>query len=540
MRRGAPPTPCLAHGPFVALVIAGSALVIGGCTQDPGGDVQLSAGGTTSSDDDGSTGPGGSEVGEEDDTTGAPTGGPCNDDDDCEDDPVGRICDETLGVCGPGCTPNDTRTCYSGPAGTDGVGACAMGLQTCSTQGKWDIWCDGEVVPSPEACGNEIDDDCDGAVDDTDQDGDGFGACSGDCCDVSGGGCSDAELVNPGAFEVEGNDLDDDCDGEIDEASPTCDDGIARNSQDAMDFARALELCSVTEEEPADPADRTWGVISADLSRADGMGAPFQVQHVITAQFGDQIDAEEGASMIALSTGHAADADDTVPSYVPFQPGADLGTASPAPADWLAANGDVFPNPLGCEEPWSADANDSIMLSLRVRAPTNANSFSVRMQFFSAEYPEWVCSSFNDFFVALVDSTADNPADKNIAIYDDGVDQWPVGVNLVMIADGLFTQCESGDVGCAAAMGGEYGGCLGTALLAGTGFDEFDNGCGPSQTHSGGGTGWLTMSGNVTPGEIMDLRLAIWDSSGHIFDSLVLLDDWRWSLDAAQPGVAPG
>ena len=44
----------------------------------------------------------------------------------------------------------------------------------------------------------------------------------------------------------------------------------------------------------------------------------------------------------------------------------------------------------------------------------------------------------------------------------------------------------------------------------------------------------------VAPGEIVDLRLAIWDSSGHIFDSLVLLDEWRWSLDAAQPGVAPG
>ena len=509
-----------------------------GCTQNPGSDVQLSAGGSTSMEESSSTG--GTDVGPDPDSTGLPMGGPCNVDDDCEGDPAGPICDETLGICGLGCTPNDTRPCYSGPEGTEGIGACAAGLQTCSTQGKWNLWCDGEVLPGTENCENGVDDDCDGTVDDTDLDGDGFGACSGDCCDVSGGGCSDAELVNPGAYEVEDNALDDDCDGDIDEVLATCDEDIDRDSQDAMDFARALDLCRVTEEEPADPADRTWGVISADLSRADGMGAPFAVQHVITGQFGDQIDPERGANMIGLSTGHAADADDTVPSYVPFQPGADLGTASPAPADWLDANGGAFPNPLGCEEPWSADANDSIMLTLRVRAPTNANSFRVRMQFFSAEYPEWVCSSFNDFFVALVDSTADNPADKNIAIYDDGMDQWPVGVNLVMVADGLFTQCESGAVGCATTTQADYGGCLGTALLTGTGFDEPDNGCEPPQSMTGGGTGWLSMSGNVTPGEILELRLAIWDSSGHIFDSMVLLDDWRWSLDAAQPGVAPG
>jgi hypothetical protein len=81
---------------------------------------------------------------------------------------------------------------------------------------------------------------------------------------------------------------------------------------------------------------------------------------------------------------------------------------------------------------------------------------------------------------------------------------------------------------------------VGNALVAGTGFDLADDGCGASQTQVGGGTGWLDMSGNVTPGEIVDISFAIWDTSGHIFDSLVLLDDWTWSLDAADPGVAQG
>ena len=58
-------------------------------------------------------------------------------------------------------------------------------------------------------------------------------------------------------------------------------------------------------------------------------------------------------------------------------------------------------------------------------------------------------------------------------------------------------------------------------------------------TPVGGGTGWLTLSGNVEPGETMDLRFAVWDSSGHIYDALVLLDDWEWSLNPAAPGVIP-
>ena len=78
-----------------------------------------------------------------------------------------------------------------------------------------------------------------------------------------------------------------------------------------------------------------------------------------------------------------------------------------------------------------------------------------------------------------------------------------------------------------------YDGCNGTNELAGTGFDG-------APCAMGGGTGWLQMSGNVTPGEVMTLRFVIWDTSDEIFDSLVLLDDFQWSVDASAPGVLPG
>ena len=54
---------------------------------------------------------------------------------------------------------------------------------------------------------------------------------------------------------------------------------------------------------------------------------------------------------------------------------------------------------------------------------------------------------------------------------------------------------------------------------------------------TGGATGWLVTSGNVTPGEIITLRIAIWDTSDHALDSLAVIDGFQWSVDLAQPGT---
>lgn len=538
--------PGLGHRPRGVGLLASAAALCIGCTSSPRDDVEFTAGssgGTAAQESSDSGDPPTTTAAATtmvpSDSTGAPQG--CVNDGDCIDSPDGPHCDPETQTCGGECVPGDSRSCYSGPLDSDGVGACKAGLQACLDAGIWASFCDGEVVPTSDDCNSDgVDDDCDGLVDDTDLDGDGFGACTSDCCDVDGGGCEGAAFVNPGAYEVLGNGVDDDCDEEIDEISSTCDAGLASSSSDALVYARAMELCQFTEEDPADPNDRVWGVIDASFSRTDGADLPLPVQRSLRSGFGNIIDPEAGDRLVVLSTGHAADATDANPAYAPFQNGVNLGTSSAAPADWLAANGGTFPNPAGCIEPDDIVANDPIMLNMRVRVPTNARSFSVMMQFFSAEYPEWVCSQYNDFFLTLVGSTADNPADGNIAVYDDGETAWPVGVNLVMVAEGLFTQCENGEIGCSSDFSSIYEGCLGTALLVGTGFDAVDNTCDPGQEVAGGGTGWLKMSGNVTPGETVDLRFAIWDTSGHLFDSVVLLDDFTWSLDAATPGVAPG
>lgn len=442
----------------------------------------------------------------------------------------------------PECDPGETASCYDGFDQTNGVGECKSGTRTCSETGQWGD-CEGQVLPIGEICGNGLDENCSGVADeDEDADGDGFTTCQGDCCD-SPASCSDPSLVNPGAFEASDNEVDDDCDAMVDNAVALCDDGLASSSGNPDDYARAMDLCQFTSVD-----EQKWGVIDARLVLADGTGSPAANSRSIRPDFG-ATNPMRGSGMAVFATGRAAAQGQTDPAFAAFQPGNSMGTSSDAPADWLAANGGAFPN-ANCPEPASTTANDPVMLELDIRAPSNARSFRLRSNFFSGEYPEWVCSAYNDMFVVLLDSIYDgdpaNPVDKNLATYtapDDTV--YPVGVNLAFGNTGLFRQCTNGATGCElGAIDGETTTCVGTGELAGTGFDVVaPNPPGPAKGGCtdgdliGGGTGWLEMRGNVVGGEVFTLRIAIWDTNDSAYDSLVLLDDFEWSVESSEPGV---
>ncbi len=77
-------------------------------------------------------------------------------DDDCN----GLVNDVPNGCC----EPYSFYTCYTGPAGTAGVGACATGLAVCASDGTSLGPCFGEVLPAVETCNTPADDDCDGSA----------------------------------------------------------------------------------------------------------------------------------------------------------------------------------------------------------------------------------------------------------------------------------------------------------------------------------------------------------------------------------------
>jgi hypothetical protein len=119
------------------------------------------------------------------------------------------------------CLDGETQDCYAGPAGTEGVGTCAPGTQTCS-RGEFGA-CTGSVVPATEHCGNEgADDDCDGVLDNVPGRGEpctvhaNLGVCRNGTRQCRDGGLT-CVTPEPAAAESACDGRDEDCDGRVDE-----------------------------------------------------------------------------------------------------------------------------------------------------------------------------------------------------------------------------------------------------------------------------------------------------------------------------------
>ena len=461
-------------------------------------------------------------------------------DDDCN----GIVDDGFPNASGCQCMPGEQQPCYDGPADTEGVGTCAAGAITCNAQGTGWSNCENEVVPGTPTCA-VADHDCNGINDDQqDLDQDGFSLCDGDCCDSTTDGCDSPELVNPGAYDLAGNSVDDDCSGGVDDASSSCDGALTNGTTAALDYAKALDLCQRTVANATGSAKR-WGVINAGFSLADSEPTtlPLDTQHNLRTAFG-AIAPQQGARMIALSTGHAAATDDGA-AYFAFDPGEVMGSSCAMPADWLAANNGVVQQVPGCKTIDVGNVFDSVQLALSIRVPTNVHGFSLRVFYLSSDFPEYVCGSDVDYALALLSSSLgspSNPADGNIATFTaSGGARYPLSADLAYGDTGLFRQCLNGAIGCdSTATAGTTSACTGTSELAGTGFDQSSQN--PCMTMSmeniGGGTGWTTISGNVQPGETITLRLLIWDTGDPKYDSLVLFDGFQWSTDPVDPGLS--
>lgn len=417
----------------------------------------------------------------------------------------------------------------AGMAGAGGAGGDggSSGLQPCKVCGPNGTCLETCVPSKPD-----------------DMDCDGWTVAEGDCCDNCFK-CGSPPSVNPGAFEYLGNQVDDDCDPASSDTMPPsdCTDPPLATPTSTIELVKAIDLCQFTSENP--PINqKKWGVISSSLLLADGTNVvlPKDVQVGVLAEYGPNVKPIRGATLAALSTGTARDETDPGHVYPQNGPNAavqkgnfDAMTQVPIPADYLMANGGKLPSPANCPPCSGANcgtAFDSVNFKMRVRVPTNARSFSYRLKSYSAEYPEYTCQQFNDFFITRLKTTwkpdpngdpmaPENqplPADRNIAF---DAFKNPISVNNAFY-DICFPYAGAPATACS----------NGTLELVGTGMGGWNG-----DLRDGGGTVWLTNFANVVPGETVEIEFIIFDAGDHNVDSIVLLDYFRWGLQPTQLGV---
>ncbi|MCB9749038.1 MAG: choice-of-anchor L domain-containing protein [Myxococcales bacterium] len=133
--------------------------------------------------------------------------------------------------------------------------------------------------------------------------------------------------------------------------------------------------------------------------------------------------------------------------------------------------------------------------------PLNATGYEFDFAYFSAEYPNFVDSQFNDVFLAW--STSETYT-GNVTFID--------GQPLTVTALQDNFDYNPND-----------------PVLAGTGFD-----------HVGGATKWFTAEGSATPGETFEIHFMIFDMGDPDLDTTVLLDNFHWVCEGCVPSEVMG
>lgn len=313
---------------------------------------------------------------------------------------------------------------------------------------------------------------------------------------------------SPDQFDIPGNGCDEDGDGQADN-EVTCDQGLAVDG-DGYELAKALGLC----HKVTGPADPAWGVVSAEFTRGPSTaGQPEGDQHGILPKFGFAVKPREGGAMAVLSSGVAREFNSTTVQRS-FRDGWTMKGSGSVPAGYPKAA-------QGC--PVSTAVSDVISLKLKIKVPSNAQGVAFDFDFYSSEWPSYVCTQFNDGFIAMLTSSAFNGGQPANISFD--ANNNPVSVN-----NGFFDRCTPNtETGCAVGGVKKTSTCPGGENeLLGTGFEARNTYCGGKNSTGGGATGWLSSQAPVTPGETITIEFFIWDTGDADLDSSVLLDHLTW------------
>ena len=358
---------------------------------------------------------------------------------------------------------------------------------------------------------------------------------------ADGGSSGGAACVpTKGAYDYPGNNCDDDADGTVDNP-PTCDGMVTGNAGE--DLAKAMGVCTKASE-------AGYGLVSATITRGNGQ-QPSPNQHSVMPKFGDVVKPREGGKLVVLSTGYAQEFDGA--AGTPFG-GEEKGSGFLDPPKqygkgWDANNQGAanalpagFPKAAsGCDQ--DSKVFDVVNVKLEMKAPPNAAGVKFDFNFFSGEWPAYICSKFNDGFIAYLSAPGFNNGKPDNISFDSQKN--PVSVNngfFDRCTPGVLTGCAQDGLGNPVAKRGTSTCPAGPGELGGTGFGIVKNWCeihgsGGSPSVNGGSTGWLTSQAPIKGGDTFTIEFIIWDTGDGAFDSSVLLDNFAFVAGEVTTGT---
>jgi hypothetical protein len=253
-----------------------------------------------------------------------------------------------------------------------------------------------------------------------------------------------------------------------------CDSNLSINEADAMKAVQSLGICKTSA------GNSDGGLISASYIRANDAEIQVNLQFGIMDKFGKNNIPQEGNQMLVLSSGLAR---------TPSQTGSCGGSACTTFGVGTAPAGFPLAVP-GCTV--GTDIHDDVGFKLELRVPETATGFSIDHSFFTFDYPELVCKSYNDQFIILVDPAPAGALSGDVAF---DAESKPIGVN------------------CSFLQGSN------ASLLDGTGYDVWGDAA---------STGWLRTTVPVFGGSKITIRFIIYDVGDIASDCSALIDNFKW------------
>lgn len=159
------------------------------------------------------------------------------------------------------------------------------------------------------------------------------------------------------------------------------------------------------------------------------------------------------------------------------------------------------------------NAEDKMWFHFELTAPAlvngdmvDAKGYTFDFAYFSAEFPEYVDSQFNDIFVVWQVS---DDYTGNVTF----INGQPMTVTALWPID-FQGECEFLDPNCQGA----------DPHLQGTGYIA-----------DGGATGWYKATGGIKPGETFLLSFGVFDMGDSSFDTTALIDNFQWDCEGCVP-----